>query len=108
MSQPSNFALQVTDNTGATYLTPLTINILNAPPANVVFIATPTTVSAGQCTQLQWIAGNARSVNLLDSSTGSNTSVGSWGDVRCAQAAQQPTPFAPCWRMAKRWIDPKR
>jgi hypothetical protein len=82
VSQPTNFALRVVDNTGATYLTPLTINILNAPPANVVFIATPTTVSAGQCTQLQWIAGNARSVNLLDSSTGSNTSVGSWGDIQ--------------------------
>ncbi len=82
VSQASNFALRVVDNTGASYLTPLTINILNAPPANVVFIATPTTISAGQCTQLQWIAGNARSVNLLDSSTGSNTSVGPWGDIQ--------------------------
>jgi uncharacterized protein YraI len=82
VSQPTNFALRVVDNTGASYLTPLTINILNAPPANVVFIATPTTLPAGQCTQLQWIAGNARSVNLIDSSTGSNTSVGSWGDIQ--------------------------
>jgi hypothetical protein len=82
VSQPTNFALRVVDNTGASYLTPLTINIQNAPPANVVFLATPTNVTAGQCAQLQWIAGNARSVNLLDSSTGSNTSVGSWGDIQ--------------------------
>jgi uncharacterized protein YraI len=82
VSQASNFALRVVDNQGVSYLTPLTINILNAPPANVVFLATPTNVTAGQCSQLQWIAGNARSVNLLDSSTGSNTRVGNWGDIQ--------------------------
>jgi uncharacterized protein YraI len=82
VSQPTNFALRVVDNQGVSYLTPLTINVLNAPAGNVVFIATPTNVTAGQCTQLQWIAGNARSVNLLDTSTGSNTRVGNWGDIQ--------------------------
>jgi uncharacterized protein YraI len=82
VNQSTNFALRVVDNQGRATLTPLTINILNTPPANVVFIATPNTVGAGQCAQLQWIAGNARSVNLLDSSTGSNTRVGNWGDVQ--------------------------
>ncbi len=82
VNQPMNFALRVLDNQGRETLTPLTINILDAQPANVVLIATPNTVGAGQCAQLQWIAGNARSINLLDSSTGSNTVVGSVGDIQ--------------------------
>lgn len=82
VTQPMNFALRVLDNQGRETLTPLTINILDAQPANVVFIASPNTVGAGQCAQLQWIAGNARSVNLLDTSTNSNTVVGSVGDVQ--------------------------
>lgn len=82
VTQPMNFALRVTDNQGRTTLTPLTINILDAQPANVVFIANPTTVVEGQCAQLQWIAGNARSVNLIDNSARSNTVVGNVGDIQ--------------------------
>lgn len=82
ITQPSNFALRVVQNDGTSTLTPLTINLVNQAPGNVVFIATPTTVAAGGCAQLQWIAGNARTVNLLDSSTGSNTVVGNVGDVQ--------------------------
>jgi uncharacterized protein YraI len=82
ISQPSNFALRVVQNDGTSTLTPLTINVVDRPPANVVLIANPTTVAPGGCTQLQWIAGNARTVNLLDSSTGSNTVVGGVGDVQ--------------------------
>lgn len=82
VTQPMNFALRVLDNQGRETLTPLTINILDAEPANVVFIANPTTVVDGQCAQLQWIAGNARTVNLLDNSARSNTVVGNVGDVQ--------------------------
>lgn len=82
VNQPTNFALRVVDNAGNVTLTPLTINVVNQQPGNIVFIATPTNISSGQCSQLQWIAGNARSVNLLDSSTGSNTVVGSFGDIQ--------------------------
>ena len=82
VSQPSNFGLRVVQNDGTSTLTPLTINVVGQQPGNVVFIATPTTVAPGECTQLQWIAGNARTVNLLDSSTGSNSVVGNVGDVR--------------------------
>jgi uncharacterized protein YraI len=82
INQGTNFALRVVDNQGRSTLTPLTINVVNAAPANVVFVANATSVSAGQCVQLQWIAGNARTVNLLDSSTNSNTRVGSWGDIQ--------------------------
>lgn len=82
VTQPMNFALRVLDNAGRETLTPLTINILDAQPANVVFIANPTTLVDGQCAQLQWIAGNARSVNLIDNSARSNTVVGNVGDIQ--------------------------
>jgi hypothetical protein len=82
VTQPTNFALKVVANDGTETITPLTINVLNQPPANVVFIANPTTIAQGQCAQLQWLAGNARTVYLLDSSTGSKTVVGSTGDIQ--------------------------
>jgi hypothetical protein len=82
VSQPSNYGLKVVYNNGQEIITPLTINILNQPPANVVLIANPTTVQPGGCTQLQWLAGNARVVYLLDSSTGSKSKVGSVGNIQ--------------------------
>jgi uncharacterized protein YraI len=82
VSQPSNFALRVVGNDGRSTLTPLTINVVDRQPANVVLIANPAAVPPGGCAQLQWIAGNARTVNLLDTSTGSNTRVGGVGDVQ--------------------------
>jgi hypothetical protein len=69
-------------NDGQEVITPLTVNILDQPPANVQFIANPTTVQPGGCATLQWLAGNARVVYLLDSSTGSKSKVGSIGNIQ--------------------------
>lgn len=82
VSQPSSFALKVVNNDGTSTVTPLTINILDQPPANVQFVANPTAVQPGGCAQLQWLAGNARTVYLLDSSTGSRSKVGSSGNIQ--------------------------
>jgi uncharacterized protein YraI len=82
VSQPSSFALRVVRNDGTSTVTPLTVNLLNQQPANVQFIANPTAIQPGQCAQLQWLAGNARTVNLLDSSTGSKSKVGGVGNIQ--------------------------
>jgi hypothetical protein len=82
VSQPSSFALRVVHNDGTSTVAPLTVNLLNQPPANVQFIANPTAIQPGQCAQLQWLAGNARTVNLLDSSTGSKSRVGGVGNIQ--------------------------
>jgi uncharacterized protein YraI len=87
VSQPTNFALRVVNNDGSETITPLTINILDQPAGNVVFIANPTSISPGQCTQLQWLAGNAKTVYLLDSSTGTKTTVGSLGNIQVCPPA---------------------
>jgi hypothetical protein len=82
VTQPSNFALRVVNNSGQETIMPLTINILDQPPANVQFIANPTSLPPGGCATLQWLAGNARVVYLLDSSTGSRSKVGSIGELQ--------------------------
>lgn len=87
VSQPSNFALKVVYNDGTEMITPLTINILDQPAGNVVFIANPTSIAPGQCTQLQWLAGNAKTVYLLDSGTGTKTTVGSLGNIQVCPPA---------------------
>lgn len=81
VSQPSNFGLKVVYNDGREQLTPLTINILNQNPANVVFIANPTTIEPGQCALLQWLVGNASAAFLLDANSGSRSQVGGVGSI---------------------------
>jgi uncharacterized protein YraI len=79
-SLSTRFYLQV-DTAGNRQFFPLDITVVNPyNPAN--FRSNAYVVTPGQCTQLQWIAGNTRSVNLLDSSTGSNTTVGNTGDIQ--------------------------
>jgi hypothetical protein len=81
VSSPAQYGLKVIYNTGQQVYTPLTINVTTQPPGNIQFLASPTTINQGECSTLSWIVGNAKSVVLIDSSSGSATLVGTSGQI---------------------------